>query len=315
MPDKLQPPRRRQNGHSWADQRSDPFAGLLDEEMPPGQAFARTALTGMRIFDLTSALVTTPAGPPMPLRGRLAGPVSMIGTALSGICPTTNVGWKSGHIVCLVPGTATPRAVDLAHRAAQCVDGSWNHIALTAAGPAGTGIEGVRRSYVVAVEIVEMLAACPGLPRALTFDQALPYLLLHRGTGSVQDALCSRLSPILSRRTLLDTLEAFVVAGGNIVRAASGLGVSSRTVHRRINRIERLTGLGVRSDLTLSHLAICSVQFRSDSSSKTNGRSSTAVPRRVSVPSSTRPRHAYAPSGVRTGKSESPRLGVPTARG
>ena len=88
-------------------------------------------------------------------------------------------------------------------------------------------------------------------------DLTLERLLAHR--RGVGDELCRGTLDVLDDETLLKTLQAYVAADTDRQTAAKALHVHPNTVDYRLRRVERLTGLNLR---TTRHLALLVLALR-----------------------------------------------------
>lgn len=106
------------------------------------------------------------------------------------------------------------------------------------------GLSGVEQGYVQASLALRAQGKVVGLAR---FDQRLPEALLL-GSPEVASRLVEQwLGPVLTlapgeSRALLDTLQAWVVAGGSATRTAAVVHCHRNTVANRLHRFTELTG-------------------------------------------------------------------------
>ena len=128
---------------------------------------------------------------------------------------------------------------------------------------AGLGLRRVRRSA----------GAATGLPPRRWYDARRPGVtdLLHdlRDAPEVEAFVDEQLGPLLAegsprRRVLLQTLEAYLAAGGRKAQAARVLHLERQSLYLRLRRIEELLGVSLDDeDAVLSlHLAVRALRFR-----------------------------------------------------
>jgi purine catabolism regulator len=127
---------------------------------------------------------------------------------------------------------------------------------------AGPGLRRVRRSA----------GAATALPPRRWYDARRPGVtdLLHdlRDTPELDAFVDEQLGPLLEgstrRRVLLETLEAYLAAGGRKAQAARALHLERQSLYLRLHRIEELLGVSLDDeDAVLGlHLAIRALAFR-----------------------------------------------------
>ncbi len=128
---------------------------------------------------------------------------------------------------------------------------------------AGTGLRRVRRSA----------GAATALPPRRWYDARRPGVtdLLHelRDTPELDAFVDEQLGPLLEggsarHRVLLETLEAYLAAGGRKAQAARALHLERQSLYLRLHRIEELLGVSLDDeDAVLGlHLAVRALAFR-----------------------------------------------------
>ena len=128
---------------------------------------------------------------------------------------------------------------------------------------AGQGLRRVRRSA----------GAATALPVRRWYDARRPGVgdLLHdlRDTPAVDAFVDEQLGPLLAggsarNRALLETLEAYLAAGGRKAQAARALHLERQSLYLRLRRIEELLGVSLDDeDAVLGlHLAVRALAFR-----------------------------------------------------
>jgi sugar diacid utilization regulator len=125
------------------------------------------------------------------------------------------------------------------------------------------GLDGIARSYNQARQALSVSMRCPTRSEAVLYSDMLPAMLLLRDEELAADVHRVALGAILKQgdrdaRNLIATLRALVVERGNASAAAKRLGIHRHTLSARQQRIERLTGLRLRSarDLLLIELGL-----------------------------------------------------------
>ncbi len=239
---------------------------LVDPATSPGVALSHARELGLGPSDHATIVVAAfvDAGQRAQL-DHAWGLAHRLAVALSPLYPKSIVGWRSDHLVCLVPGHADAGRIETAF------DGALKVIAepdcarpIAGAGSTGVGIAALQRSYVEALEMIDVLSATTKLPRSLAFDRSAPFRSFFHDRTLAEQVLGSGIRSLVNEGgELLDTLEAFLDALGNYARAARSLGVSRKTLHRRVRRIEQITGLALdRSrDFMLAQLGVCAAAF------------------------------------------------------
>lgn len=108
------------------------------------------------------------------------------------------------------------------------------------------GPGGVVTSYREAANAIELGDRLGLRASVLKASDLLVFPVLLRDRAAIEDLVTTVLSPLLEARggpeSLLGTLEAVFASQGNQTAAARRLGVSTRAVTYRLERIRRLTG-------------------------------------------------------------------------
>ncbi len=219
-----------------------------------GRLRRRAALAGLDL-DARHAVVVAAAA--FPDRRRAAFEAAALAGALGGLAAE-----HDGHLVVLLPGHAPDEAAALvARRLTAALD-----VAVTAGaqGPA-SGVSGVVAAHGDALRCLRVLTALGREGQAAAADDLGAYTLLlgQVGAGDVDAFVAHALGPVLSydaRRgsRLVETLEAYFGARGNLTQAAEVLHVHVNTLYQRCERIRRLLGDGWQEpDAALQlHLAL-----------------------------------------------------------
>jgi purine catabolism regulator len=142
---------------------------------------------------------------------------------------------------------------------------------------AALAIGGVAASWVAAGQALRRVrrsaGAATGLPVARWHDARRPGVadLLHdlRDTPELEAFVDEQLGPLLAdgsarTRALLETLEAYLAAGGRKAEAARALHLERQSLYLRLRRIEELLGVSLDDeDVALGlHLAVRAMRFR-----------------------------------------------------
>ena len=152
------------------------------------------------------------------------------------------VATKDGALVCVVPAAGIDLGVELVRMLGESGEGPW-HIAL---GRPYGGPGGLVRSYSEARQSLD-LARRLGLSDPLVrFETLLPYRILDLDPIAVAEMAHGVLGPLDRARggsqPMIDTLEAYLAASGNVTATARRLHLSPRAVVYRLERIADLTG-------------------------------------------------------------------------
>jgi hypothetical protein len=130
------------------------------------------------------------------------------------------------------------------------------------------GADQLPASYAEAERVLELLRWHPTLGPVLTYERALPYMVLEGAPELSVDVLRGVLGPLLAHDAdrgteLVRTLDVYLRAAGNVADAADALGVHRHTFYKRLGRIEGLTGRDVktRDDRFLFEMAIKVLQL------------------------------------------------------
>ncbi|WP_031166291.1 PucR family transcriptional regulator [Streptosporangium roseum] len=149
---------------------------------------------------------------------------------------------RDGGLVCVAPGSLTVATGEFTHHVRQMFAPGWR----VGLGRAHRGPGGVVTSYREAVNAIELGDRLGLRASVLKASDLLVFPVLLRDRAAIEDLVTTVLSPLLDARggpePLLGTLEAVFASQGNQTAAARRLGVSTRAVTYRLERIRRLTG-------------------------------------------------------------------------
>ncbi|GGL44430.1 PucR family transcriptional regulator [Planomonospora parontospora] len=149
---------------------------------------------------------------------------------------------RDGLLVCVAPGSLSAATGEFTHHVRQAFEPGW----CVGVGRAHRGPGGVVASYREAGNAIELGDRLGLRAPVLKAADLLVFPVLLRDREAIDDLVTTVLSPLLEARggpgPLLDTLEAVFAVQGNQAAAARKLGVSTRAVTYRLERIRRLTG-------------------------------------------------------------------------
>ncbi|GIH78856.1 PucR family transcriptional regulator [Planobispora longispora] len=199
---------------------------------------------------LAESYVVAVARPPGPVTGGTAPPrdgdplARRIEDALITRFGSHNVliAVRDGLLVCVAPGSLTAATGEFTHHVRQAFEPGWR----VGVGRPHRGPGGVVASYREAGNAIELGDRLGLRAPVLKAADLLVFPVLLRDREAIDDLVTTVLSPLLEARggpePLLHTLEAVFAAQGNQTAAARKLGVSTRAVTYRLERIRRLTG-------------------------------------------------------------------------
>jgi sugar diacid utilization regulator len=188
-------------------------------------------------YAVAVARAATPIAAGDPLAGRIE-------RALAARFGSRNilVAVREGMLVCVTPGSLTAATGEFTHHVRGALSGGWR----VGIGRPHRGPGGVVTSYREATGAIETGDRLGLRPQVLKASDLLVFPVLLRDRAAIEDLVSSVLSPLRDARggpePLLETLEAVFAAQGNQTAAARRLGVSTRAVTYRLERVRRLTG-------------------------------------------------------------------------
>ncbi|MFI6815864.1 PucR family transcriptional regulator [Nonomuraea sp. NPDC050328] len=149
---------------------------------------------------------------------------------------------RDGLLACVAPASLPAAVGEFTHHVRSRFEEGWR----VGVGRPHRGPGGVVTSFREAANALD-LADRLGLGRQVVkAADLLVFPVLLRDREAIEDLITSVLSPLLTARggatPLLETLEAVFAAQGNQAAAARRLGISTRAVTYRLERIRRLTG-------------------------------------------------------------------------
>ncbi|MFB9881331.1 PucR family transcriptional regulator [Planobispora siamensis] len=202
----------------------------------------RAAHFGLRLAESYVVAVARPAG--TALRGDGDPTVRRIEQAMITRFGSHNVlvAVRDGMMVCVAPGGLGAATGEFTHHVRQAMEPGWR----VGVGRPHRGPGGVVSSYREAGNAIELGDRLGLRAPVLKAADLLVFPVLLRDREAIDDLVTTVLSPLLEARggpePLLATLEAVFAAQGNQTAAARKLGVSTRAVTYRLERIRRLTG-------------------------------------------------------------------------
>ncbi|WP_406312961.1 helix-turn-helix domain-containing protein [Streptosporangium sp. NBC_01639] len=195
---------------------------------------------GLRLAEAYVVAVARPSGPP----GDGDTTARRIEEAMVSRFGSHNVlvAVRDGGLVCVVPGSLTVATGEFTHHVRQLFAPGWR----VGLGRPHRGPGGVVTSYREAAGAIELGDRLGLRASVLKAADLLVFPVLLRDRAAIEDLVTTVLSPLLETRggpeSLLGTLEAVFASQGNQTAAARRLGVSTRAVTYRLERIRRLTG-------------------------------------------------------------------------
>lgn len=145
-------------------------------------------------------------------------------------------------LVCVVPATLPAAVGEFTHHVRSRFPAGWR----IGVGRPHRGPGGVVASYREAAGALDLADRLGLKHEVVKAADLLVFPVLLRDRGAMDDLVASVLSPLLDARggpePLLETLEAIFAAQGNQTAAARRLGISTRAVTYRLQRIRHLTG-------------------------------------------------------------------------
>ncbi|MET8144433.1 helix-turn-helix domain-containing protein [Sphaerisporangium sp. NPDC005288] len=149
---------------------------------------------------------------------------------------------RDGLLVCVAPGTLTAATGEFTHHVRGSLAGDWR----VGIGRPHRGPGGVVTSFREAGDAIGLGERLGLRPQVLKASDLLVFPVLLRDRDAIEDLVSTVLDPLVNARggagPLLETLEAVFAAQGNQTAAARRLGISTRAVTYRLERVRRLTG-------------------------------------------------------------------------
>jgi sugar diacid utilization regulator len=149
---------------------------------------------------------------------------------------------RDGLLVCVVPATLPAAVGEFTHHVRTRFPPGWR----VGVGRPQRGPGGIVTSYREAAGALDLADRLGLRHEVVKAADLLVFPVLLRDRAAMEDLVTSVLSPLLhargGHRPLLETLEALFAAHGNQTAAARKLGISSRAVTYRLQRVQRLTG-------------------------------------------------------------------------
>ncbi|MFI6479019.1 PucR family transcriptional regulator [Nonomuraea sp. NPDC050663] len=149
---------------------------------------------------------------------------------------------RDGLLACVAPATLTAALGEFTYHVRTRFPEGWR----VGVGRPHRGPGGVVTSFREAANALELADRLGLRPAVVKAADLLVFPVLLRDREAIEDLVTTVLSPLLQARggaePLLETLEAIFAAQGNQAAAARRLGISTRAVTYRLERIRRLTG-------------------------------------------------------------------------
>ncbi|GAA4593776.1 helix-turn-helix domain-containing protein [Planotetraspora phitsanulokensis] len=148
---------------------------------------------------------------------------------------------RDGLLVCVSPGSLGAAGGEFVHHVRAALT-TWR----AGVGRPHSGPGGIVTSYQEAAGAIELGERLGLRPQVLKAADLLVFPVLLRDRTAIVDLVDTVLAPLTQARggpeALLETLEAVFASQGNHTAAARRLGISTRTITYRLERIRRLTG-------------------------------------------------------------------------
>ncbi|NJP27680.1 PucR family transcriptional regulator [Microbispora sp. SCL1-1] len=213
---------------------------LFVDDLLQGRADAeRAEHFGLRLAGAYVVTVARP-GTPMAAGDPLAGRIEQALVARFG-SHNILVAVRDGLLVCVAPGALTAASGEFTHHVRSALT-DWR----VGVGRPHKGPGGIVTSYREAVNAIDLGGRLGLRAQVLKAADLLVFLVLLRDRDAIVDLVSTVLGPLTSARggpePLLETLEAIFASQGNHTAAARRLGVSTRAITYRLERIRRLTG-------------------------------------------------------------------------
>ncbi|GII79064.1 hypothetical protein Sru01_40460 [Sphaerisporangium rufum] len=149
---------------------------------------------------------------------------------------------RDGLLVCVAPASLAAAVGEFTHHVRAGLDPGWR----VGVGRPHRGPGGVVTSYREAADAIGLGDRLELRPQVLKAADLLVFPVLLRDRAAIEDLVATVLGPLRGARggpePLLDTLAAVFATQGNQTAAARRLGVSTRAVTYRLERVRRLTG-------------------------------------------------------------------------
>lgn len=213
---------------------------LFVDDLLQGRADAeRAEHFGLRLAGAYVVTVARP-GTPMAAGDPLAGRIEQALVARFG-SHNILVAVRDGLLVCVAPGALTAASGEFTHHVRSALT-DWR----VGVGRPHKGPGGIVTSYREAVNAIDLGGRLGLRAQVLKAADLLVFPVLLRDRDAIVDLVSTVLGPLTSARggpePLLETLEAIFASQGNHTAAARRLGVSTRAITYRLERIRRLTG-------------------------------------------------------------------------
>lgn len=223
-----------------AVRREEEARRLFIDDLLQGRADAeRAEHFGLRLAGAYAVSVAKP-GTPLEAGDPLAGKIEQALVARFG-SHNILVAVRDGLLVCAFPAGLTAASGEFTHHVRAALT-TWR----VGIGRPHQGPGGIVTSYREAAGAIDLGERLGLRAQVLKAADLLVFPVLLRDRDAIVDLVSTVLGPLTSARggpePLLETLEAIFAAQGNHTAAARGLGVSTRAITYRLERIRRLTG-------------------------------------------------------------------------
>ncbi|GLX00906.1 helix-turn-helix domain-containing protein [Microtetraspora sp. NBRC 16547] len=229
-----------EEAHLTAITKEDAARREFVDDLLQGRADARQAEHfGLRLAEAYAVTVVRTAEPLAPD----APVIRRIEQALVARFGSHNIliAGRDGMLVCAAPGSLAAASGEFTHHVRSSM-AAWR----AGVGRPHHGPGGIVTSYREAVGAIELGERLGLRAQVLKSADLLVFPVLLRDRGAIVDLVGTVLGPLAGARggpePLLETLEAVFASQGNHTAAARRLGISTRAVTYRLERVRRLTG-------------------------------------------------------------------------
>ncbi|ETK31445.1 PucR family transcriptional regulator [Microbispora sp. ATCC PTA-5024] len=223
-----------------AIRREEEARRVFVDDLLQGRADAeRAEHFGLRLAEAYVVTVARPAAP-LPPGDPLIRRIEQAMVARFG-SHNILVAARDGLLVCACPASLTAASGEFTHHVRSGLD-SWR----VGVGRAHQGPGGIVTSYREASNAIDLGERLGLRAQVLKASDLLVFPVLLRDRNAIVDLVSTVLGPLTAARggpePLLETLEAVFASQGNHTAAARRLGISTRAITYRLERIRRLTG-------------------------------------------------------------------------
>lgn len=221
-----------------------PAEGTLQDEFEAHLSadFPRSSRASGAIVAL-AAIASPPRSRTGEVDSQLDAVVRVVRERLARVSSRTTVLRRGDTVMALITGNGEPTPEDIASLLREAFA---SLPALGARPIGGVARRGSGHGDRQALRVLDLLRDTATLPPVMSYDQALPYLLARAkpeiAAGIIESGVGRVLRVDKPSRELFDALAAYLEAGGRAMDAADALFIGRRTLQRRREKVERVTG-------------------------------------------------------------------------